>query len=581
MRAAKAQNTTRDHAKENGVHYTPPMLAAFLAEAMAKTVREGDMPFRVLDPACGDGELLLAFVEAMPAGLRKQLVLEGYETDAAALARAGSLLAKTGVREIVLKHVDFLSEEGVTFCAPNDLQPSLFGNDDGTDRQPFDAVIANPPYVRTQVLGAKRAQSLAKKFGLGGRVDLYQAFAMGMASVLKPGGILGLLTSNRFLTIKSGAALRRLLNATFDLEAIYDLGDTKLFSAAVLPVILVARKGKSARLDSCIFDRVYEHRCNGGDNRAARAYDSVLAVLRDRSVSGIVRTSTGTFCVERGTLVADGEAWSLSTAEVQNWLHTVRKHETCCFGQLSKVRVGIKTTADEVFIRDDWDAVPTDMRPEEGLLRPLLTHFNANRWFPCSVKRPKRVLYPHTVLDGKRSTVNLAEYPGSTAYLASHKERLIRRKYVIEAGRKWYEIWVPQNPDDWSRPKIVFPDIAEHPRFFLDASGAVVNGDCYWITLKRGVDEDWLLLMLAVANSTFITKYYDTVFHNKLYSGRRRFMTQYVANFPLPDLASSTGCKIVDLVSRLLKDAGNGQEIEREINALVWESFGLIKEIRR
>ena len=66
-------------------------------------------------------------------------------------------------------------------------------------------VIANPPYVRTQVMGAKKAQALARQFGLTGRVDLSYAFAMGMTAVLKPNGVLGLLTSNRFLTIKSGA----------------------------------------------------------------------------------------------------------------------------------------------------------------------------------------------------------------------------------------------------------------------------------------------------------------------------------------------------------------------------------------
>jgi adenine-specific DNA-methyltransferase len=576
MRSAKGRTTNQDHAKANGVHYTPPELAAFLAEVMAKTVR--DTPLRVLDPACGDGELLLAFVKAMPASSRRRLILEGYETDAAALARTGKLLAKTGVQEIVLKHQDFLSEEGVGFCTLHGTQPSLFGNEDSADQQ-YDVVIANPPYVRTQLLGAERSQGLAKKFSLSGRVDLYHAFAMGMASVLKPGGVLGLLTSNRFLTIKSGASLRQLLSAAFDLEAIYDLGDTKLFSAAVLPVILIGRKGRSNRPGTCIFDRVYEHRCNGGDSSVVRHFDSVLDALRDRSVSGVVRTSSGAFCVERGTLVADGGAWSLSTAEVEKWLDAVRKHETCCFGQLSKVRVGIKTTADEVFIRDDWDSLPKEMRPEAGLLRPLLTHFNANRWLPCSAKSRKQVLYPHAVLEGRRSAIDLADYPGSAAYLDSHKARLMRRKYVIDAGRKWYEIWVPQNPDDWSRPKIVYPDITEYPRFFFDASGAIVNGDCYWITLNRGIEEDWLLLMLAVANSTFITKYYDTVFHNKLYSGRRRFMTQYVANFPLPDLGSPIGREIVDLVSRLLNHDVSQEAIERQINALVWNSFGLSEEL--
>ena len=45
------------------------------------------------------------------------------------------------------------------------------------------------------------------------------------------------------------------------------------------------------------------------------------------------------------------------------------------------------------------------------------------------------------------------------------------------------------------------------------------------LTSDDGVTSDWLLLMLAVANSTLITRYYDAVYHNKLYSGRRRFMT--------------------------------------------------------
>lgn len=91
-------------------------------------------------------------------------------------------------------------------------------------------------------MGAKKAQELAQRFGLTGRVDLYQAFTKAIANVLKPGGIVGLLTSNRFLTVKSGAALRHLLRTEFELTAIYDLGDTKLFSAAVLPVIVVARR---------------------------------------------------------------------------------------------------------------------------------------------------------------------------------------------------------------------------------------------------------------------------------------------------------------------------------------------------
>ena len=45
-------------------------------------------------------------------------------------------------------------------------------------------------------------------------------------------------------------------------------------------------------------------------------------------------------------------------------------------------------------------------------------------------------------------------------------------------------------------------------------------------------------LILAVANSSFAVEFYDAVCGNRLYSGRRRFITQYVKRFPLPRLAA-------------------------------------------
>jgi len=578
MRSSKGRPEKPSHAKANGVHYTPPELAGFLAEVTVRALGEKEGSVHVLDSACGDGGLLLAFSKAVPASLRTRLVLTGFETDPAALAESERTLANAGVGEVVLRVQDFLSVEGVE--PENDFgQRGLFDSEDPVGQR-FDTVIANPPYVRTQVLGAKKAQDLAERFRLTGRVDLYQAFTQAMVNVLKQGGVLGLLTSNRFLTVKSGASLRRLLRRESALEAIYDLGDTKLFTAAVLPVVVVAKKQRAETPPACIYDRVYERRKDASVGKPTRTYPSILKALQDRKCDGLVKTPKGFYFVERGVLrVAGEEAWSLSTPTGDAWLQTVYASRECSFSDLAKVRVGIKTTADEVFLRDDWDRLPDRMRPEEELLRPLLTHYEANRWFADPQKKPKQVLYPHVVKGGKRLPIELDAYPRAAAYLEVHQTRLRRRKYVIDSGRKWYEIWVPQNPEDWKKDKIVYPDISEHPRFFLNTTGAVVNGDCYWITLNEVVKSDWLLLMLAVANSTFITRYYDAVYYNKLYSGRRRFMTQYVSGFPLPSLDKPCGKKIVELVPRLVREAKASDTSEKQIDRLVWEAFGLGKEV--
>lgn len=577
MLSSNRKTVKPSHAKVNGVHYTPPELAGFLAEVTVQALGERDGPVQILDPACGDGSLLLAIAKVVPASLLSSLILTGYETDLAALAEAEPILTNSGAGGVTLLAQDFLSVEGVEPESEYG-QRSLFDREKPVGQR-FDAVIANPPYVRTQVLGAKKAQELAERFRLTGRVDLYQAFAQAMANVLKPGGVLGLLTSNRFLTVKSGASLRQLLRREFALNAIYDLGDTKLFSAAVLPVVVVAKKQRSETSSNCIFDRVYEQRKKAAVSKSTSTYPSILEALQDRKCHGLVKTPKGIYSVERGILSVAEETWSLSTPIVDAWLKTVSDNREYSFSDLAKIRVGIKTTADDVFLRDDWDHLPVGMRPEQELLRPLFTHYEANCWFADPGRKRKQVLYPHTVRDGRRMAVELDEYPRAAAYLKHHEARLRRRKYVIDSGRKWYEIWVPQNPDDWKKIKIVYPDIAEFPRFFLDTTGAIVNGDCYWITLSEDVKSEWLLLMLAVANSTFITRYYDVVYHNKLYSGRRRFMTQYVGGFPLPSLGSPCGKKIVQLVSCLIREGKASDATEKEIDSLVWETFGLRKEI--
>jgi len=577
-----------DNAKINGVHYTPPELAAFLAEVTVGCMPPKDGPIEILDPACGDGELLLAMVDAFSIPDRRRLVLVGYEKDAEALRRAEANLARLGVAEVTLQAADFLEVDGVEQPRISQ-QLGLFDSltEVSRPRRYFDAIIANPPYVRTQVLGAGKAQELARRFGLTGRVDLYQAFMMGMAAVLRPDGVLGLLTSNRFLFIQSGSAVRHLLRSEFDLQAIYDLGDTKLFAAAVLPAIVVARKGVSAPDSTCRFERIYEARSLGEEGGVTPSSRSILDALRGH-ITGTIKTQSGCYTIERGVLQQEPDPsapWSLSTPQNRRWISVVEANRHHVFEDVAQIRVGIKTTADRVFIRDDWDRLPPDRRPEPELLRPVITHHDAEPWrINPKTFGSKRVLYPHHISRGKRQPVDLAVYPGARSYLESEREALEGRKYVIEAGRRWYEIWVPQNPGDWPRPKIVFPDISENPRFFLDLSGAVVNGDCYWSILKPGMDPDWLPLLLAIANSSFIVKYYDTVFHNKLYSGRRRFMAQYVKRFPLPDFGCSAARQLVGEVNRLIGSRLGAQEtcrLQSRVDALVWEAFGLGEEISR
>tara|TARA_Y100000815_G_scaffold31976_1_gene26666 strand:- start:336 stop:1667 length:1332 start_codon:yes stop_codon:yes gene_type:complete len=425
--------------------------------------------------------------------------------------------------------------------------------------EPYDLIIANPPYVRTQIMGADRARQLAQQFGLTGRVDLYHAFLLGMATVLAPDGAAGFIVSNRFMTTKGGASARAGLVDGLQLCEVYDLGDTKLFDAAVLPAVIIAC-GKAATQTTTSFASIYQSKAEP----THKAADPLTALGHE----GVAEFPDGrAFLVQHGTLDNGGDpagVWRLASEGVESWLATVEANTWGTFRDIGKIRVGIKTCADKVFLPKKWDR-------ELELLRPLTTHHTARRFRPEPHNR--QVLYPHHTIDGKKQAVDLEQFPASRAYLEEHRAALEGRSYVIEAGRQWYEIWVPQNPADWPAPKLVFRDISEQPTFWMDLEGTVVNGDCYWLTGNEAL----LWLALGVANSTFIERFYDRRFNNKLYAGRRRFITQYVEQFPLPDPESSAAQQIVaacrDLYAAL--DGGPQPEAERRVDDMVWTAFGL------
>ena len=581
--------TSLGERKATGSHYTPKMLSDFVAGEIVQAwdkgrhsdARRRDTRVRVLEPAIGDGQLLLSLLDTLHQAGFSNLQAIGFDTDPQALAHASTRICKRfPAVDLDLREEDFL-EFAMTYGAGR-----LFSY--GFEH--FDIAIANPPYVRTQVMGAQRAQQIARQFGIEGRVDLYYAFINGIGLMLNPGGVAGVIVSNRFMTTKSGRSVRRSVLNTFDVLHIWDLGDTRLFEAAVLPAVLLVRKGgKPLSSDGGqppAFTSIYTLDTHSSDPNPSEVPQSptvcpdVMTALREE---GAIQLPNGErYMVQQGVLKhgdkPDG-VWRIATAQSERWLATVAAHTYCTFSDVGEVKVGIKTTADNVFIKSDWDALPPDEQPE--VLRPLVTHHIARRFKAKTLEAPKRVLYTHHVQHGQRVAIDLQAFPRTARYLKRHWPQLAGRKYVREAGREWFEIWVPHNPDAWSQPKVVFRDIAEKPTFWMDLSGAVVNGDCYWIAGDAYTGDapppiDMLWLILGVGNSSFIEMFYDYKFRNKLYAGRRRFMTQYVKQFPLPDPGSAIASEMIRLAKAIYRLASTekAHELEAKLDRLVWQAFG-------
>lgn len=559
--------------KATGAHFTPPELAEFVSRQILRQIPiPKSRPFEVLDPACGDGELLTAFASLLPRKTLGRTILHGIEADRNSLQSAENRLKHLPLLQLNLENADFLEmcENRLPLLSQRTLPATA------------DVVIANPPYVRTQILGSKRAQELSKTFGLRGRVDLYHAFLVAMTLALAPSGILGVITSNRYLTTKGGASIRKFLAKHFQVIEIFDFGDTKLFEAAVLPAVFLGRRSNSHDTSEKPprFTRIYEEQPQRHKTSEVCA-NSVCEALEKRE-PGVYAIRGRHFEVASGDLLIPptaSEPWQMVTCSERRWLQAVDSRAKCRLGEVASVRVGIKTTADSVFIRQDWDSLPAEVTPENELLQPLVSADEADRWVRVNPDgSAKRVLYPHKRSNGKREVIDLEFFPKAAAYLELHRERLEGRKYVQAARRRWYEIWVPQDPAAWRRPKLIFPDISPEPKFFFDESGCIVDGNCYWITIDANENLDYIYLILGLVNSRLMTRYHDLSFNNKLYSGRRRYLTQYVERYPVPTLGTKVARKIISCVKKLVfehSEQDSRQTTEWDLEVYVAEAFGV------
>ena len=136
------------------------------------------------------------------------------------------------------------------------------------------------------------------------------------------------------------------------------------------------------------------------------SHDSIFSALSSKSPFRLQEEFT--YTIKRGLLEFGNSAknvWRLSDKESDEWLEIIDKNSYSTFGKIGKVRVGVKTTADKIFIRDDWDALKGE-KPEDEILRPLINHKVASQYKQKESDNQIKILYTLIFL----KTVNVSPW---------------------------------------------------------------------------------------------------------------------------------------------------------------------------
>ena len=297
---------SREERYSLGQFFTPQPIAELMAEAIMAID-----PQTCLDPGVGGGVLL----RAVGPGPKRF----GCDIDPAAVELAQNSLEAQG-GELELAHGDFL-----------DL-----------DRWPlslneFDAVIANPPYIRHHNLNLRHkalAKHYSRTFGLtiSSLSGSYVYFFLEAIRRLRFGGRLAFITPTEFLDVRYGAPLKEALLSCCDIDELIVLEMDELAFDGVLTTSAITIATKRERATRRL--RMTEAQLNGSivrgrqvqlkaDEASADAPWTALLPSRAERILPLVAGRSAKLSdyarVRRGIATGDNSFFCLSQEQVDQW----------------------------------------------------------------------------------------------------------------------------------------------------------------------------------------------------------------------------------------------------------------------
>lgn len=442
----------------------------------------------------------------------------------------------------------------------------------------FNVIIGNPPYIRIQNMVAYSPEEIeyyqrsASPYTTARQdnFDKYALFIERSLSLVRPDGRIGVIVPHKFMSIRSGRALRELLTVNNVLEQIVHFGVKQVFGRGTsnYTCILIMNR---AGADSIKLERV-------GPLEEWR-YGQQWEVTR----------------IPADELGAD--PWEFADEEARALFTRIRAQFPVRLSEVAEIEVGVQTSADEIYIfretASDADTVTLhwndrDWRIERDILRPCLrkvqlhayAHPVPNRWiiFPYQLvvngngKTRARLIQPDEMAE---------QYPGCWDYLCARKEELERRSISggAAAERQWYQYGRSQSLTKFDRPKIILPVLSLEPRYAYDETDILFttggNGPYYMVRAREGADVSTLYL-LAVLNHPLSEAFVRTntsTFRGRYYSHGKQFIKNLPTPIPEEAQRAAVETKTAELITALdelaaVRTRRARSRKEREVNEL-------------
>lgn len=546
-----------------GAVNTPVGMADKVSSQLIEHLSSGAKKYNILDPSVGNGQLLdslLRQLSELEEWEHAKVSVTGYSVDPDSLRRVEAKLREK------YKKVVFEFKEG------NFLNEYIEGKLGNTE---FDIIISSPPHIPARTMGSVLSTYLSKSLDMDAKTNMAYYFAKAAATLLSSEGVCGLILSNTFMTATSDREFRNHLIKNTSIQRIINFGKSKYLNGGVLPCSLIYKKGRT-EVCSVKTTSVLKLKNIPYKGPKVRMSFSIFEVIGEE---GICEVDRQFFKVIQGGLCIPNASgnWRLASIDEQEWVKKVHNNTTLRFQDVAEIKTGIKT-GDDLIYCSTWKEWLGDDRKKPELFKPLIGSIEGGNYLPCS-ENHSWVLYPYTETNGKTIPVNLSDYPNTKEYLVKYKSRLESRACIRNGKKEWFELQKQHDASAWKNKKVVISDRRKRAEFWMDETGSIVEGRCLWLQLKPGIADDMYYLILGIANSNFIEKYYDLSISSESQDGKRRLTKKYVDQFPLPDSKKPEAQKLI----RVVRGIGEGMTFydQNLIDKLVCTLFGVQEDERK
>ncbi len=417
---------------------------------------------------------------------------------------------------------------------------------DEENKKGFDIVIGNPPYIQLQNNSGELAQ-LYENRGyetLARTGDIYCLFYERGWQILKQGGHLCFITSNKWMRAGYGDKTRGFFASKTSPKLLIDFAGVKIFESATVDTnILLFEKNQNRKNTICAV--------------ADKQNDNCIKNLSD-------------FVQQQHSVCefATSDSWVILSPLEQSIKHKIEAVGTPLKDWDIQINYGIKTGFNDAFIIStekkneilDNCQTPEERQRTAELIRPILRGRDIKRY--GYVDNGLYLINTHNGVKGKFPRINIEEYPAIKAHLDQFWDKIEKR---ADQGDTPYNLRNCAYLEDFSKQQIVWIELSDDPKFALAENITSVN-TVFFMTGEH------IIHLLGLLNSKLITWYFRHCIGTTSGVGTNRWLKFTIEQIPM----APTDSKLEIMAAEISKNYNENKN--NEIDSLVCQLYKLNNE---